>query len=75
MKKDPNLVEKLTFYLKNAMRKLVNFNLSSGESENMHCYRKYVTFELKRDRGVVLWKMSYGFKNDTSNLVNLHTSS
>ena len=54
MKKDPNLEEKLTFYLKNAMRKLVNFNLSSGESENLHCYRKYVTFELKRDRGVVL---------------------
>ena len=37
--------------------------------------RKYVMFELKRYRGVVLWKMTYGFKNDISNLVNLHTSS
>ena len=54
MKKDPNLEEKLTFYLENAMRKLVNFNLSGGESENLHCYRKYVTFELKRGRGVLL---------------------
>ena len=34
-----------------------------------------VLFELKRYRGVVLWKMTYGFKNDISNLVNLHTSS
>ena len=25
--------------------------------------RKYVMFELKRCRGVVLWKMTYGFKN------------
>ena len=37
--------------------------------------RKYVMFELKRYRGVVLWKMTYGFKNDISNLVNFHTSS
>ena len=37
--------------------------------------RKYVMFELKRYRGVVLWKMTYGFKNDISNLMNLHTSS
>ena len=44
----------------------VNFNRSSGKSENLHFCRKYVTFELKRDRGVVLWKMTYGFKNDVS---------
>ena len=37
--------------------------------------RKYVMFELKRYRGVVLWKITYGFKNGISNLVNLHTSS
>ena len=54
---------------------LVNFNLSSGKSENLHFCRKYVMFELKRYRGDVLWKMIYAFKNDISNLVNLHTSS
>ena len=37
--------------------------------------RKYVIFELKRYRGIVLWKMTYGFKNDISNLVNFHISS
>ena len=36
LKKDPNFEEKLTFYLKNDMRNLVNFNLSSGKSENVH---------------------------------------
>ena len=36
---------------------------------------KYIMFELKRNRGVVLWKLTYGFKNDISNLVNLRTRS
>ena len=48
LKKDPNFEKKLTFYLKNDMRNLVNFNLSSGKSENLHFCRKYVMFELKR---------------------------
>ena len=64
LKKDRNFEEKLTFYLKNDMRNLVNFNLSGGKSENLHFYRKYVIFELKRYRRVVLCKMTYGFKND-----------
>ena len=29
-------------------------------------------FELKRYRRTVLWNITYGFKNDISNLVNLH---
>ena len=37
--------------------------------------RKYVIFELKRYRGVVLWKMTHSFKNGISSLVNLHTTS
>ena len=41
LKKDPNFEEKLTFYLKNDMRNLVNFNLSSGKSENLYFCRKY----------------------------------
>ena len=36
LKKDPNFEEKLTSYLKNVMRNLVNFNASSEKSENVH---------------------------------------
>ena len=36
LKKDPNFEEKLTFYLKNDIRNLVNFNASSRKSENLH---------------------------------------
>ena len=32
--------------------------------------RKHVMLELKRYKGVVLWKITYGFKNDISDLVN-----
>ena len=37
--------------------------------------QKYVIFELKKCRGIVSWKMTYGFKNDIRNLVNFRTSS
>ena len=37
--------------------------------------RKYVMFKLERYREVVLQKITYGLRNDVSNLVNLHTSS
>ena len=36
LKSDPNFEEKLTFCLKNDMNNLVNFNSSSGKSENTH---------------------------------------
>ena len=36
LKSDPNFGEKLTFSLKNNMRNLVNFNASSGKSENVN---------------------------------------
>ena len=42
LKKDPNFEEKQTFYFKNDMRNLVNFNLSSGKSENALFCRKCV---------------------------------
>ena len=35
LKSDPNLEEKLTFCLKNNLRNVVNFNASSGKSENL----------------------------------------
>ena len=36
LNKDPNIEEKLTCYLKNDISNLVNFNLSSGNSEKLH---------------------------------------
>ena len=36
LKKHANFEEKLTFCLKNDMRNLVNFNTSTGKSENLH---------------------------------------
>ena len=36
LKKNPNFEEKLISCLKNDMRNLVNFNPSSGKSENLH---------------------------------------
>ena len=36
LKSDPHFEEKLTFCLKNDMRNLMNFNLGSGKSENLH---------------------------------------
>ena len=46
---DPMFKEKLTFCLKNYMKNLMNFNLSSEKSENLHFdgIFLYVTFELK----------------------------
>ena len=37
-KKDSNFEEKLTFYLKNDLRNLVNFNMMSEKSEKLHFY-------------------------------------
>ena len=36
LKKDANFEVKLTFYLKNDMKELMKFNLSSGKSKNLH---------------------------------------
>ena len=38
-------------------------------------FRKDIIFELKKNRGVVSWEMTYHLKNDIRNLVNSHTSS
>ena len=47
------------------MRNLVNFNDSSGKYGNLHF----------KDKELCCEKMTYGFKNDIGNLVNLLTSS
>ena len=140
LKSDAKFEEKLTLGSKNDMRNLVNFNVSSGKSENLHfdvlllsiryevsaekvqksylswharviqtlkknwlfiwkmpwriwwiltremeslkictlmsyfC-RKYAMFELKKYRGVLSWKMTYGFKSVIRKLVNFYTTS
>ena len=51
LKSNPNFEEKLTLYLKNDRRNLMNFNSSSRKSKNLHFdgifLSKYVMFELK----------------------------
>ena len=68
-----------TFCLKNGMRNLVNFNASSGKSGNLHfhgilLWKKYNVWAKEIQRSCA-GKMTYGFKNDISNLVSFHTSS
>ena len=46
LKRDPNFEEKLTFCWKNDMRNLVNFNSSSGKSENLHFDRIFLLKEV-----------------------------
>ena len=36
LQRNPNFEKKLTFRFKNVIRNLVNFNASSGKSENLH---------------------------------------
>ena len=73
-----SLKKNLTFCLKNEIRNFVNFNSSSGETENLHFDRlllpKECNVDLKQYIRVVSWKIIYGFKNDIRNLVNFHTS-
>ena len=57
------------FYSASSSRSLKIFTLKG------YFCRNYVMFKLKKFRGVVSWKMTYGFKNDISHLVNSHTSS
>ena len=67
LKSDAKFEEKLTLGSKNDIKNLVNFNASSGKSENLHFYglllQKVCTvmFELKKYRQVVSLKMAYGF--------------
>ena len=69
MKSDGKFEEKLTFLLKDDVRNLVNFKVNSG---NLHfddiLLQKLCNVWAKKYRGVVLWKMTYGFKNDIRNL-------
>ena len=67
LKSDPNFEEKMTFCMKNDMRKLVNFNpslLSLKTCTLMGFFsQKYVMFEPKKYRGPLLVKTVV--KNDS----------
>ena len=87
---DAKFEEKLALGFKNDITKLVNFNASSGKSENLHfdvlllsiAYKK---FQLKKRRGVSLMilksdpnieeKLTFCLKNDIRNLMNFNSSS
>ena len=77
--KRSSLEENLTFCLKNDMKNFANFNPSSGKSENLHIdglfLKNYVMLKLKKYRGHISWKLTYGFKNDISLMMNFHTTS
>ena len=68
LKSDPNFEEKLTFCLKNDKRNLVNFNTSSGKSENLHIHGlllpKVSNFENQKVQGSFVVKNDLWFKND-----------
>ena len=76
---DQNFEEQLTFCFKNDKRNLVNFNASSGNSENVHfdglLLSKVCNVWTRMYRGFVSWKITYDFKNGVRNLVNSHISS
>ena len=78
LRSDPNFEEKLSFCLNNDMSNLVNFNSSSGKSENVHfdglLLFKVCNFCAKKIQTKCVVKNDYGFKNDIRNLVNFHTS-
>ena len=68
LKSDPTFEEKLTFCLKNDKRNLVNFNTSSGKSENLHFHGlllpKVSNFENQKIQGSFVEKNDLWFKND-----------
>ena len=51
--------------------------LTGLKSFTLMCYfcKKNAMFELKKYRGVVSRKLTYGFKNDIRDLLNFHTNS
>ena len=71
LKGDAKFEEKVTFGSKNDMRNLMNFNASSGKSENLH-------FDVVLILSIAykLWrKTDFLFENAMRNLVNFNVSS
>ena len=87
MKSDAKFEEKLTLGSKNHMRNLVNFNLSSGNSENLHFDVLLLEYQVLAKKSTKLSimtlkkdpnfeeKLTFYLENDMSNLVNVNLSS
>ena len=54
LKSDAKFKEKLTLHSKNDMRNLVNFNASSGKSENFH-FHIQSDYVVKNDTWFQVW--------------------
>ena len=58
--------EKLTLGSKNDMRKSVNFNVSSGKSDNLHfgviVFQYHIKFQLKKYRRIISHDTGKGSK-------------
>ena len=61
-------MNKNSLFLKNGMTNLMNFNLSSENSENVHFdgifLSKVCNVWVKINRRIVSWTMTHGFKNE-----------
>ena len=66
LKSDAKFEEKLTLGSKNDMGNLVNFNASSGKSENLHFDVLLLS---------IAYKVSAYLRNDMRNLLNFNASS
>ena len=90
LKSDAKFEEKLTLGYKNNMKNLVNFNASSGKSENLHFdvlllsigYKVLAKNVQKNDLSwnwkkiqIFEEKLTFYLKNDIRNLVNFNLSS
>ena len=86
LKSDVKFEEKLTLGSKNDMKNFVNFNASSGKSENLH-FDVVLLFSLaykvfaKKNRRIISLKNKQTFKNltfclnsDVRNLLNFNAS-
>ena len=90
LKGDAKFEEKVSFGSKNDMRNLMNFNASSGKSENLHFdvvlilsiaykfsaknYRRNVCHDAEK-RSKLWRKTDFLFENAMRNLVNFNASS
>ena len=83
LKSDAKFEEKLTLGYKNNTKNLVNFNASSGKSENLHfdvllLSIAYKVLAKKEQKNYLLWHwrvIQTSKKNDMRNLVNFNATS
>ena len=77
LKSDAKFEEKLTLGSKNDMRNLMNFNASSGKSENLHfdVLLLSIVYKVSVKNPNLEEKLIFCLKNDMRNLVNFNPNS